>query len=1449
MTQNSTPRVTGYPGFYKAQEYVYQKFVEVNLTDVQYQWYNVTVPVDLGGELTVYSSDGTLLKTYKVNPLWPNSVQVSSTPPGGIRAGLFYAGRGDYGDYNGHMVNESIVILDFNTQYNWLKAMELGAKAVVFIEPDDTSNFESLTKYLYSTPIYAPRVYLKREDAGRLLSLLNQHGGTLQAKFESRMEWQVKRVANIIGFSPGTTLKDQWIIFFAHFDAWSVVPSLTEGATDACGIAGLLELARFCTSVEHARSIMFVALSGYGEGLYGARYFVDSLIVGDAFPQVVNPDQAKGQGIFLYVGIDLSPESESIGTAQSSEFYYSVGGSYRDYVERIIRPFFYGTGGYIDKIKSVWQSIYGRTWTFAGFEILTESSTVFVPTSYILDLDAFPGRNRFTYQTVYAWFDRKYTPLDTFSRLEDLNSLKPQMEFIFCTSYELACTTDITPDTDITRAHWSFWGGAAFNRFTSQVVIYNESTANYESLPRAIVQIQLSPTERVFASLATWFEMADDKGFFTSYVVPRGRTIEFHPYLLNQTTGRILCAPDLGRYGSGGGVLGAGRYPNVFRLLGPEKSPFYGSETSPITLVAFKCGTIQLFNIDASEGRSAITLSTSWIITTDSMRAYTQTNFVVNNPFTHASLASLGYRQEPLGPYETNPPRSVVVFVPGNTHAEIILSYTGQLSPLAILHNSSLENPLDGHGYTVEEGQILSILNTPLVAAKEFNYLNGERIKSMEIRNIFTTGIDYTKEANKRIALAEEALNDLNYSAYYNYVVSALSVEREAYYIVKSDLYSVLSSTLTLFITVLLFAYLAERLFFSSIDLRSRALGIALMAMLGLVPLIICHPGFTIAGNVYVSIYGIVVLVFISMVWALLFGYSLGSFRRLREKLIGKHFLQVSRVTSMMTGMGIGLQYMKKRRLRASLTLTTLVIVSASMVMFTSVTNITFVKPATETRDVAYPGIFVKEFEWNPLNPRFVDYVSAKVGEDNVFPRAWLYARMPVKYFGFLVIGPNGTARVQGAYGLTPQEGAYVGWTNYLKEGLWFEKEDYDWCILSESLAAELGAKVGDTIMVMGARLRVRGILYDGARNVNRLDGYMSSLKDPEGLPGQNTFIAPRNIIYVPYSWAVGHGGKLHEVIIAGGNFVTLGLELAKEINLDFYVANSTGTVPVEFYSRRTGYMVSGYEFVTLPLVLVALTVLNLMLGAVYERIKEIAIFSTVGLSPRDVGMMFLSESVSYGVIGVILGYIAGVMGLSLLLEYKALPPGIYPNYSSSFIVQTIGLIIMIVVLSSLFPFLKSAKLVTPSLERKWKITTKPLGDQWNIPTPFNFSSEQEARGFIEYMREYFGAYTIESPGFPFATHELSFKQGFIDGIPYKSVIAEIHLAPFPANVNQSLELMVRNVSGERWTAEIVARRRTGDMRSWMSSNQKFLDKVRKQFISWRLLSPSEKEKYYTKWS
>ena len=46
------------------------------------------------------------------------------------------------------------------------------------------------------------------------------------------------------------------------------------------------------------------------------------------------------------------------------------------------------------------------------------------------------------------------------------------------------------------------------------------------------------------------------------------------------------------------------------------------------------------------------------------------------------------------------------------------------------------------------------------------------------------------------------------------------------------------------------------------------------------------------------------------------------------------------------------------------------------------------------------------------------------------------------------------------------------------------------------------------------------------------------------------------------------------------------------------------------------------------------------MLGSVYERVREIGIFSSVGLAPAHVGALFLAEASVYAVMGAIIGYL-----------------------------------------------------------------------------------------------------------------------------------------------------------------------------------------------------------------
>ena len=71
-------------------------------------------------------------------------------------------------------------------------------------------------------------------------------------------------------------------------------------------------------------------------------------------------------------------------------------------------------------------------------------------------------------------------------------------------------------------------------------------------------------------------------------------------------------------------------------------------------------------------------------------------------------------------------------------------------------------------------------------------------------------------------------------------------------------------------------------------------------------------------------------------------------------------------------------------------------------------------------------------------------------------------------------------------------------------------------------------------------------------------------------------------------------------------------------------------------YYIGEGYRTSigGLSFPLIPLLIASTIILNTMLGSVYERKKEIAIYNAVGLNPTHIGMFFLAESFVYSVIG-----------------------------------------------------------------------------------------------------------------------------------------------------------------------------------------------------------------------
>ena len=255
---------------------------------------------------------------------------------------------------------------------------------------------------------------------------------------------------------------------------------------------------------------------------------------------------------------------------------------------------------------------------------------------------------------------------------------------------------------------------------------------------------------------------------------------------------------------------------------------------------------------------------------------------------------------------------------------------------------------------------------------------------------------------------------------------------------------------------------------------------------------------------------------------------------------------------------------------------------------------------------------------------------------------------------------------------------------------------------------------------------------------------------------------------------------------------------------------------------------------IIIPILIAALIVLNTMLGSVFERVKEIAIFSSIGLSPSNIAMLFIAEALVYGIIGAVSGYLIG-QGLAKAISVFHILPGLYLNFSSTSAELAIGLVVAVVLLSTIFPARKASEVATPAVDRTWKVP-EPDGDVWKLTLPFAVAGAQ-APGINQFLAEWFRAYEEQSVG-DFLTQDIRTGREMMDlGTGYR-LTGRIWLAPFDLGVSQTIALDTAPTDLEDvYAVHLTLTRVSGDVSNWKRVNRRFLNVVRKQFLIWRTLT------------
>ena len=471
--------------------------------------------------------------------------------------------------------------------------------------------------------------------------------------------------------------------------------------------------------------------------------------------------------------------------------------------------------------------------------------------------------------------------------------------------------------------------------------------------------------------------------------------------------------------------------------------------------------------------------------------------------------------------------------------------------------------------------------------------------------------------------------------------------------------------------------------------------------------------------------------------------------------------------------------------------------------------------------------------------------------------------------------------------GMSAAEPRITGIDRYLYYGKWFDSSDEDewptqWpyaCVLPKGVADLLGIVEADmgnaTISVYGADFTVTGVLGIGFKDLTDNDGeeltpidhQLMKQQSSRGAQGNQSstselqkyiHLTPDSVAILPYQVIINQGGTLRSVAVnmepqpedpqilsAVDKLDLIMAPLMSRIALDFFVARDKNTY---LYSSIGMTSFSGMGNLFIPILIASLIVLNTMLGAVYERIREISIYSSVGLAPVHIAFLFLAEACVYAIVGAVLGYLLGQVVATLLVNFGWLS-GLTLNYSSMSTVVATIIVMIVVVGSTLYPAIKASRMAVPDLERKWKLP-EPTGDEWHFNLPFTVLSE-EALGLNIFMRDYFDAHADESAS-DFYTNQVAFSRFTEEsndrGQESYAVSMMVWLAPYDLGVSQAIRFVTTPVGGEEeelYQIQLDINRESGEIASWKRVNRRFLNLIRKQLLIWRTLSPDVRGEFH----
>ncbi|RLE69726.1 MAG: hypothetical protein DRJ34_00060 [Thermoprotei archaeon] len=1408
-------RFTGYEGFNFSQKYIEEYFNKLGLRIIK-QPINVPIPVVKESWLKVIETR----EKINIYPLVPNLV---CPPSAKLEGKIVYVRRSSIVELDGKVLNNSIALVDFNSKYDWINCFLYGAKAVIFIG-NNVNRIEAEKKYLpYAANL--PRYYVDIETGKKLIEYSYKN---YTAKIYSEVVWKNVKVYNIIGILKGM-MENEIIIYSAHYDSFSIIPQLSPGADEASSIAFLLEAARILSKSKPYRTIWFVALAAHYQGLLGAREFVEEFFFG----KYSNMTGKDGVNVRVALGFDFSSDSDSLSIVAGGIFpgtFYGLPRIDKTIFNTISDLIFYrGEGGIQigeqrirDKSLLYYLIKYKGKKYRVGDGLRLSGNKYFIPLAaspipLLLDSEALAiaGGFSLSLSTSNSLRLNWWTPKDTINNVF-FENLKPQFEFSIVLSYFLANYKELStkiPQCPVTK----FMGaqGKGFITLYGRVVTYDLTLGTYVPVSNALVHLSSNLYKHDMLTFS------DENGNFVFHGLSPSVLYLIEAYVVDNSTGNILYAPDYGEYG--GKVL-------------PLRWTTFIYPVHHVTTVVFKASTIVLAKLVYPRDISPRVFK----ITVNDVRSHTPTlkygsNEIISTILFERKTAKaipglpIQYLDQPID----------VAYIPPDTPVEIMINLGSNF--IGVLNNK-------GKGYTLKYGGQI-IVNVPFQMSLDLINIDEERLNELHLYNVFTGGFIAEKYHNKSVSSLKKSLLLLKskiYSKSYVYAIRAWNLELRAYNEVKRAIYDTVVSAVFFAFILIPFAFFMERLTISSRGLRQVINTIAIYIVFTLL-FISTHPGILIASNGFMILLTAGALILVTPVLGILLSESQERIKELRERLLGRHRAGISIASAASISFSYSTMGMRRRKTRTLLTLISLITVIFATTLLSSAYSYSIVMPLAQMGEKPpYQGIFIRHPERAAFSPYLYEFFKAWLSDKGeVSIRTWwfpMYLEKPEYRSEELNITVKALEGIDSSNAFYSEANKYIVPTNILTVLM---KSKYG-CIASNDIYNSSG--LGGTILLPGnLNLTIIGYTLNEYNDLKDLDLEEITPVDPIILStlGEEVQIYP----HLHDSYLIVN--KNITDLFEDSEIYIISIKLYNNTYASEVVGDIAEILGVDVYSglgdkliiyrQSVLFAFQGWQYLLVPMAIAMFTILNTMLGSIYERTKEIGILSSIGLSPSQVFFVFLTDAVVLGIVGSFLGYLLAVLYSKLTLITYLYQVSF--NYTSSFVILVMGFAFLASFASSIYPAYKASKLVTPSLARKWKVP-KPKGNIWEISLPF-VSIEVEVKGVLAFMKEYFEAHRGERLGKFTVISDITYGEEEIAGNPVKKLLFTMQLAPYEQGITQKTELKaIWNPGMKRYVFQILMELVTGSRSIWINSAYSVVDDIRKQLLLWRTFKPEEKEKY-----